>query len=292
MDWRALPSLSALRAFEAAARLGGFSAAARELNVTHAAVAQHVRAIEARLGAALLRREGRVMRPTAEGARLAEALTGAFSSIEGAVRELTRAAEARPLRVALTLSFAEGWLMPRLGRFWTERPDIGLEIVPSAELVDLRRDGLDVAIRYGEGDWPPWRAERLLDANYVVVAAPGLASAGPVERLSDLAGHRWLIDPWRDEQRAWAARHGLALEAAEVVELPVYNLTIKATREGLGLSIQPEVLVERDLRTGALVALFGPVRSGPGYYLLTRGDQVSARRDAFAAWLRRMAREG
>lgn len=292
MDWRVVPPLASLRAFEAAARAGGLSAAARELNVTHAAVAQQVRGLEARLGTGLLTREGRGVRPTADGARLAASLTEAFGRIEGAVRDVSRAAEARPLRVSLTISFAEGWLMPRLGRFWAEHPEVRLEIAPCSELVDLRRDGYDAAIRYGDGSWPPWRAEPLMPWSYVVVAAPGLAGEGRVERLSELADRRWVIDPWGDEQRGWAARHGLALDPERVVELPAHTLVLAAAREGLGLAIQPEEMVRRDLEGGALVALYGPVRTGPGgYHLLTRPDQASPRRDAFAAWLRRTIRE-
>lgn len=290
MDWRVVPPLASLRAFEAAARCGGLTAAARELNVTHAAVAQQVRSLEARLGTALLEREGRAMRPTAEGASLAARLTEAFGLIEGAVRETLDATADRPLRISLTISFAEGWLMPRLGRFWAEHPDVPLEIVPSAGLVDLRRDGFDAAIRYGDGRWPPWRSERLMPWSYVVVAAPALARAGRVERLADLAGRHWLIDPWGDEQRGWAERHGLELCCERVTELPAHTLVLAAAREGLGLAIQPEEMVRRDMEGGALVTLYGPERTGPGsYHLLTRPDQVSARRDAFAAWIRRMA---
>ena len=292
MDWRVVPPLASLRAFEAAARAGGLSAAARELNVTHAAIAQQVRALEARLGADLLVREGRHVLPTPEGARLAAALTDAFGRIEGAVRDLEHGAAARPLRVSLTISFAEGWLMPRLGRFWAEHPNIRLELSPSSDLVDLRRDGFDAAIRYGDGSWPPWRAEPLMPWNNVVVAAPALAGGGRVERLSDLANRAWVIDPWGDEQRGWAARHGLELDPERVVEMPAHTLVLAAAREGLGLVIQPQGMVRRDLEAGTLVALYGPVRTGPGgYHLLTRPDQVSARRDAFAAWLRGIAHE-
>ena len=291
MDWRVVPPLASLRAFEAAARAGGLSAAARELNVTHAAVAQQVRALEARLGTDLLRREGRHVVPTPDGARLAAALTDAFGRIEGAVRDVARDAAERPLRASMTVSFAEGWLMPRLGRFWAEHPDIRLEISPTPDMVDLRRDGFDLAIRYGDGSWPPWQSEPLISWKYVVVAAPSLAGDGPVGRLADLADRPWVIDPWGDEQRGWAAAQGLELDPERVVELPSHTLVLAAAREGLGLAIQPEGMVRRDLETGALVALHGPVPTGPGsYWIVTRPDQVSARRDAFTAWMRRTAR--
>ena len=99
-------------------RCGSHAAAGREVNVTQAAIAQHVRALESRFGVALMRREGRVMRPTAEGRALADALGDGFATIAAGVRELTRKGAARPLRIALTPSFAGQWLMPRIGAFW------------------------------------------------------------------------------------------------------------------------------------------------------------------------------
>ncbi|MEO1239955.1 MAG: LysR family transcriptional regulator, partial [Pseudomonadota bacterium] len=147
MDWRLIPPLSSLRAYEATLRTGSFSAAGRELNVTHAAISQHVRALEKRLGTALVVKDGLRLVPTATGEKLGEALTEGFSRIASGVIDIVDAEKARPLRVSLTPSFAETWLMPRLGGFWAAHPDIQLEIAPSTKSVDLLRDGFDMAIR-------------------------------------------------------------------------------------------------------------------------------------------------
>ena len=130
MDWRDIPSLPALRAFEAAARAGSFSAAARELNVTHAAIAQHVRAIESQLGTSLLIRSGKKMALTEAGTRLAQELSSGFGQIIAGVREAAFDAAGSPLKVTVTPSFADNWLMPRLCSFWERHPEITLSITP------------------------------------------------------------------------------------------------------------------------------------------------------------------
>ena len=149
MDWRDIPSLAALRGFEAAVREGSFSAAARELNVTHAAIAQHVRSLETHVGQPLLTRAGRRMVPTEAGARLATDLNDGFGQIIAGVRRLSEDADKRPIQITCTPNFAENWLMPRLIEFWGKHPDITLSVTPDNNIVDLRRDGYDVAIRYG-----------------------------------------------------------------------------------------------------------------------------------------------
>ena len=110
MDWRDIPSLSALRAFEAAARLGSLSEAARALNVTHAAIAAHVRALETEFGQPLLRRSGRGMVPTQAGLELSRDLGSGFAEIAAGVRALKRGREDRPVILTTTPSFAENWL--------------------------------------------------------------------------------------------------------------------------------------------------------------------------------------
>ena len=141
-----LPSLSALRAFEAAARHQSLSAAARELNVTHAAIAQHVRQLEAELSEPLLYRAGRGVAPTEAGQQLARQLGEGFALIAEGVDTLRQQTAARPLAVSLTPSFAINWLMPRMGGFWQAHPDVMVSLTPNTALVDLRREGFDMAI--------------------------------------------------------------------------------------------------------------------------------------------------
>ena len=176
MNWRDVPSLAALRAFNAAARAGSFSQAARELNVTHAAIAQHVRAVEAELGMSLLVRQGRGVVLTEAGARLADSLADGFGQIIAGVKAVRADVDSRPLSITATHNFVESLLMPRISQFWAKHPEIALSIVPSNKLVDLRRDGFDLGIRYGDGQWPGLETTHLLAADYTVVAAPGVAA--------------------------------------------------------------------------------------------------------------------
>ena len=214
MDWRNIPSLAALRAFEAAARCRSYSAAARELNVTHAAIAQHVRSLEATFARPLMVRDGASMAPTEEGARLAIALSDGFQRIAEGIAELTQAEEDRSLRIATTPSFAENWLVPRIARFWEAHPGIGLEIVPSSTTINLRDAGFDLALRYGKGDWPGLEAEALLKANMSVVAAPGLIDPPRVDDLRHLADKHWFLLPERREEFFWLREQGLDPEKA------------------------------------------------------------------------------
>jgi LysR family glycine cleavage system transcriptional activator len=174
MDWSEIPPLSMLRAFEAAARGGGFSAAGRELNVTHAAVAQQVRGLERRLGVALMRREGRGLSLTPEGRRLAEGLGAGFETMRGALEALAAEAADRPVRATLTPSFASNWLMPRLGGFRARHPEVELLLNPSSEVVDLRRGDYDVGVRFGKGVWPGLETEKLASTSIALVATPAL----------------------------------------------------------------------------------------------------------------------
>jgi LysR family glycine cleavage system transcriptional activator len=258
-DWRHLPSLSSLRAFEAAARLGGFSAAARALNVTHAAVAQAVRGLESELGLTLLRREGRGLALTEEGARLARSLREGFSAIAAGVEALRGAERRRGLRVTCMPSFAQQLLLPRLGDFWRRHPEIAVSISPSLAAVDLAREGFDLAIRIGEPPWPGTEAEHLLDARLLLVAAPSL-----LERGQDLARLPWVIDP-SDAYVAGLLRGG-GLDPAALAPLGIDDplLELAAARAGYGLLFATDAVVRGDLAAGRLRALpFPACRATP-----------------------------
>jgi LysR family glycine cleavage system transcriptional activator len=292
MDWRNVPSLTALRAFEAAARLGSFSAAARDLNVTHAAIAQNVRTLEAHFDTILMERQGRTMVTTAEGHRLSMALAEAFGLIGSATEDLLDVASQRPLRIAVTPSFAANWLMPRIGAFWSEHPEIEVEIIPGVGLVDLRHDAIDVAIRYGRGGWPGVQVASLIPAGHVAVAAPSLVGANRVSRLADLRGATWLMDGQTSEERFWVAANGIDPDKERIKTFATAQLSREAARAGLGVAILPAPLVEDEIESGRLVALFREKDSAIAYHVLTRPGTVSAQRDAFVRWLKKQVRPG
>jgi len=286
MDWRKIPSLSGLRAFEATARLGSFSAAGRELNVTHAAIAQHVRGLEDFFSQSLLFRQGRKMELTPSGQRFANSLSEGFLTIQDGVNELQADSNDRPLKIALTPSFAESWLMPRLGEFWAKHPDIELTLLPGVGLTDLRRDGVDLAIRYGKGVWAGYQIELLASAQFVVVSTKEYISNRKVYKLSDLADVKWLLETDRLDQKLWAEEQGLDLSKTNYTEFSTSTLSHAAAMVGYGAAISTQAVAERDLESGALVSLFTAESGTLGYYLVTRKEAQSKNLTAFINWLR------
>ena len=288
MDWRDIPSLSALRAFEAAARSDSLTDAARTLNVTHAAISQHIRTLESDLGTTLMAREGRRMELTADGRRLAQALTEGFSLISDGISRLRAEKEQTPLRVALTASFAEHWLMLRLGGFWARHPDIELSLSPSPNLVDLRRDGYDVAIRYGRGDWPEYDVEKLAPANFVMVAAPVVAKTRRPDGTWP-PGTRWFIEKQGSEHRKWSEAMRLIDETQQLTVYDTNQMVLSAVRAGYGVSVQPRAILSGYLEAGSMVAVDEQEDPTLGYYILTRKGPRSTRLQTFISWLHESA---
>ena len=290
MDWRDIPSLPALRAVEATARTGSFSAAARELNVTHAAIAQHVRAVEDHLGVALLVRAGRGLELTDLGAALAADLTEGFGTIVSGVQAVTSKAEDRPLSMTVTPSFAENWLMPRLGHFWAAHPEITLSITPSLEVVDLRRETFDLGIRYGYGSWPGVSSEFLVASDYVVAASPSVLGGRKPESMNDLRDLPWIFESNYSEPRKWAIESGLDLPNCQVKEFATLSMVMAAVRAGAGVSILSRTLIETDVAEERLVPLFSIEQVKLDYYIVTHTQVFSPRMKALLQWLRAQAK--
>lgn len=286
MDWKPIPSLSALRAFEAAARLNTFSAAAKELNVTHAAISQHVRHLEAHFGKTLLFRQGQKMALTEAGMHLAKSLSDGFGAIASGVSALLADVAQQPLKVSLTPAFAENWLMPRLGGFWAHHPEIEIALYPSPALVDLKRDGFDLAIRFGNGDWPGLTVSRLASACYIVVAAPRLIGNRKPSAPRDLKDLPWLVESQYQEQSLLAADFGLDVSPDKFTDMATSGLLLSAARAGHGVAIVSEALVERDIADGSLVKLFETFACGRDYYIVTLKDAPSKKLRLFQKWLK------
>ena len=293
-----LPPLAALRAFESAARLGSFSAAGRELGVTHAAVSQQVRRLEELLERPLARRQGRGLELSPEGERLALRLREGFAAIREGVAELRAEQAARPVHVSMTPSFAVSWLMPRIGEFRAEHPQVELMLNPSADLVDLVRDGYDLAIRYGSGAWPGVDSELLVPSSFAVVAAASLVEQVAVQTPADLMRLPWLQELGTDELGVWLAARGVTVAGKQdVTHLPGY-LLLPALRDGQGVACMSQVVVEDDLQAGTLVALFDDgywfEKEDPGaplgYHLVYRSGVMREPLRLFVQWLKRVAR--
>ncbi len=291
MDWKNTPSLAALRAFESAARNESFSGAARELNVTHAAVAQHVRKLEADLAQALIARQGRGLAVTETGRQLAEQLRAGFETILGGVQDIRDLSAQRPLYIAVTPSFAANWLIPRMGAFWEAHPDISVSINPSSNLVDLRQEGFDLAIRFGEGPWPKLDCELLTHGDFWVVVAPALIKGRKISGLLDAGQLPWLMEKHMIEWRRIVDDAGLSLDDVKLKILETNELVLSATYAALGVSAHPKTLVERDVRSGAFVKICELPQGTLGYHLLTVPDRQTPALKVFKNWLRKTARE-
>lgn len=286
IDWRNLPSLTALRAFAATAELRSFSQAARALNVTHAAVAQQVRALEDQLGRPLVQREGRGVSLTTDGEQLAEALGEGFSAMQRGLEALKTGEADRPVRVTLTASFAAQWLMPRLRDFWERNPDIGLSLHPEARVVDLHREAMDLGIRYGNGDWSGVESTYLASARLVIAGAPSLL--GDRQRLTsdDMRDLDWILSKSWPEQDTYLRTIGLDPEALSRTDINNEELAIAAARQGLGLVIESVALIESDVTEGRLRIVHESREKLPAYFIVTLPGPKRAAARAFLKWLK------
>jgi len=285
---RRLPSLTALRAFEAAARHLSFSRAADELNVTHAAVSHQIKALEADLGVPLFRRLTRAVRLTDAGQAYLPVLREAFDAIAEATGRLAGDDDGR-LMVSATPAFAARWLVPRLGRFYAAHPKIDVRLDPSMALIDFRRDDVDIAVRYGRGDWPGLRVERLLSLDMFPVCSPALLDGPePLRAPADLARHTLLHDDLREDWPRWLVAAGV--EGIDLSRGPTFNetsLLMQAAAAGLGVAIAVSALVAADLAEGRLVRPFEiAVAEEAGFYLVyPEASAARAKVRAFRDWM-------
>ncbi|WP_010139550.1 transcriptional regulator GcvA [Oceanicola sp. S124] len=266
-----LPSLNALRAFEAAARHGSMSLAASELRVTPGAISQQIRELERDLGRPLFHRRPRQITLTETGADLFPALRSAFRILREASERARRPQGPEVVTLSCTSGFASQWLLPRLAAFEAAHPGIDLRISASNRVLDFRRDGIDIAVRYGLGRWPGLTCERLLDDELTPVCAPGYRqSRGGLSHPADLARARLLHDEHRYDWPLWMSAAG-APEVAATAGVLFADGTgaIEAALSGLGVALVRRSFVARELAEGRLVAPFPQgLASDLAYYLV------------------------
>ncbi|MDF1720894.1 MAG: LysR family transcriptional regulator [Minwuia sp.] len=292
MDWSGMPPLATLRSFEAAARHLNFTSAGREMNVTHAAVSQQVRRLEDRLGVSLMVREGRGLALTDDGARLAWQLSDGFGTLQQAIADFTDNEAMRALKVTVTPIFATSWLMPRIADFRAGHPDIELMLNPTFELIDLKRDNYDLAIRYGIGRWPRLESEPLIPSSFVVVAATSLVGGRKIETPADAAKLPWLQELGTDELKIWMARRGVVVERkTDITHMPGFMIP-SALRDGQGVACTARVFVEDDIQSGRLMVLFeddDDAENPAGYHMVWQPGPMRPPLKAFVTWLKGVA---
>jgi LysR family transcriptional regulator, glycine cleavage system transcriptional activator len=290
---RRLP-LASLRVFVATAEQLSFSRAAGMLGVTIGAVSMQIRALEEYLRAPLFRRRGRVVQLTGEGERLLPKVRDGLAQLERAIDEARVDSRTGPLMVSMLASFLQQWLLPRLPDFNEKHPDIDLRLHTSASLVDFLRTEVQIAIRFGTGQWPMLQAEKLLDEWLVPVCSPKLlAKHGPVSTQADLKKYRLLhstSEPWR----AWTDGPTLDIEwAPSGATFDDSVAVIRAAEAGQGLVLARWTLVEREIESGRLVVASKKiVPTDRAYYFVCPKSYCTVEKvDAFRTWVTKQAKE-
>ena len=284
---RRLPSLNALKAFEAAARGVSFSDAADELFVTPAAISRHMRELEEYLGTILFIRTGRGVELTEAGRRFGSRLTPLFDQLADASREAAAVGDARVLKVSVQPAFASRWLIGRLGSFSALHPDIELAIDPSNEIVDFYADDVDVGLRYGLGGWEDVEAVKLSDVVIFPVCAPNYLSKHQGIVPKDLLTLNLLHEDKKQWWNDWLAAAGVQGVAEGRGAILQNQLALEAAEAGQGFALGDQILCTDSLLENWLVRPFSFDMKDHGAYWIVRkrGSRESAPARAFREWL-------
>ena len=273
-----LPSLHALRCFEAAARHASMSRAATELCITHGAVSRQVRQLEEQLGLALFTRGHRRIALTREGTALAEAVGRGLHTMREGVAEVRRL-RGGPLVLSCEPTLTLSWLVPRLSR----APELELQVVQGGGPIDLERAGVDVALRRGDFDLTRHAAAPVMDEWIGPVCAPRLVARARRGSGIPILHTRTRLDAWS----TWEEAARAPIPSGKRLTFDHFATSLSAAVAGLGLAIGPYALVHDQLAARHLVAPFGFVRGPIGYHLLSRRPFADdARAARLLAWLR------
>ncbi|MEE4378330.1 MAG: transcriptional regulator GcvA [Candidatus Competibacteraceae bacterium] len=268
-----LPPLNALRAFETAARHLSFKQAAEELNVTPAAVSQQIKQLEHYLDIELFQRSNRMLQLTDIGRRFLPKLQEGFACFAAAMEEVTGESELNVLTVSVAPSFAAKWLVPRMNNFITVHPKIDIRVSASMTPIDLQsvvdmkefqRDGVDLTVRFGRGQYPGFRVDKLFAVSIVPMCSPRLLEgAQPLSKPEDLRYHTLLhdeilvVDDRHPDWRMWLEEAGV--EGVDTKRGQHFNhtaLALEAAVEGQGVVLSIKNLALADLAAGRLVVPF------------------------------------
>ncbi|MBX3500112.1 MAG: LysR family transcriptional regulator [Alphaproteobacteria bacterium] len=282
---RALPSLNGVKAFEAAARRGGFAGAAEELGVTPAAISRLVRLLEARLAVPLFERRANGLRLTPAGIAFRDGLTPILDSLATLTAQICDAARGRVLTVGVGPTFAIRWLIPRLAAFRAEAPEVEVRITTGGATVPFAEDWT-CGIRLGDGDWPGFVAERLFAADLSPVCAP--SAAARLRKPEDLRRATLLrVAHAREDWPSWLKAAGLGELRVDGPLFEYYGHALQAAADGLGVAMGIRPYIDDDLAAGRLVAPFPlSVPKGTSWYLVYRPHRaVEEGFKAFRSWI-------
>jgi len=277
--------LNGLRVFEVALRQGSFTRAAVELRVTQAAVSHQITRLEDRLGVTLFLRTSGGLVPTDEGRALYPVVEYGFDTMARALDRITGQRHIEILKVGVVTTFAVGWLLPRLAAFQRSHPTIDLRISTNNNRVEILREGLDMAIRYGAGTWTGLKAELLLEAPLSPLCAPSVAHR--LATPDDLSRETLLRSYRGDEWPRWFA--GVEGACPQLTG-PIFDSSVAIANiavDGGGVALLPVAMFARHIDEGWLVQPFAAQVSAGSYYLTWPADRPATPEMAdFAGWLR------
>lgn len=285
---RQLPPLSALRAFEAAARHGSFKHAASELAVTPTAISHQVRALEDYLGVRLFERQIRQVVLTADAQALYVVLREGFDSFAGAIDRLRASRGRGVVTISATTAFTAKWLVPRVARFQAMHPDIDLRLHASDVVAEIGTTGVDIAVRYGRGPYPGLMSVPLLADQFAPVASPNLRLRSLCElRSTPLIHFEWgRSDPAHPTWSSWFRAAGIAeMDPVSVLRFSDESHAIQAAVAGQGAALLSLTLVRDELDRGLLEQSFGPIIDGLTYHLVEPLGRSVPRVEAAKNWL-------
>lgn len=276
--------LGALRAVEAAARLGSFARAAEELHVTPAAVSQQVKLVEEHLHTRLFDRLPRGLRPTPQASALQFELERAFSRISNVLSDISDQRHT-PLAIGVVGTFALGWLLPRLAQFEASFPSVRVQILThNNRKVDLVRDRLDLAIRFGNGGWSECRSQHLLEGWLTPLSTPRVAAM--LESPRDLARATLLSTYHKGDWPRWFSANGIEFEANQG---PVFDSSLAMIHAALtdyGVGLADPRMFARQIVEGALVQPFpSKISAGGGYWLTWSERSQNPAVGVFREWI-------
>ena len=282
-----LQSLSGLLAFDAAARLGSLTLAAKELGRTQSAVSQQVKALEEQIGTRLFHRRPRAIELTYAGRALSLAVTQALEGIDKTVADISRKREPNVIRLTAYHSFALLWLIPRLGRFNLQYPEIDVRLNADDRIIDLAAEGYDLAIRGGRTDRLPDGVEAIRVEEYMPVYAP-LLSPGRDLTVDDLAAYPLLGYNDGSYWRRWLDGNGLGECCHEVSRRYSHSgLLVQSAMVGGGIGIAPLTNAADALLDGRLKCIPGvPLRAEQCFYLVAAERPMPKPVEMFCKWIR------
>lgn len=283
-----LPSMSSLQAFDAAARAGSFTAAARELNLTQGAVSKQILTLEELLGTKLFIRQHQAVVLTESGRNYAKDVRRALDQIVSATLRTMTNPEGGTLELAVLPTFGTRWLMPRLPGFLSRHPGIHVNISTRLAPFDFRATGLHAAIHYGKASWPHAECTYLMGEDVVPVCSPEFKEHHRFDAPADLCDLPLLhITSRPGAWPAWFKAQAVAMEDCGGMEFEQFLTAAQAAAAGLGIALLPRFLVDYELNRGELViAMERPFRSAFGYYLVIPRDRTRyGPAETFRAWL-------